>query len=574
MLQMIKRLLGEDIKKIRGSIILLTVDTFFNMFFYGMLFATLLELMNRTLTVERITLFTLIMVVAFFGRLILNIFGYQGVQIGGARSVEKLRIKLGDHIRNLNLGFFNKNSIGSLSNIMLGDVSDFEQILTHNTSDLIKTSFTSIYLMIVAYFINVELALILTAFILIAMPIILLGGRKVNQAGELKKKSINQVISRIVEYLSGMQVFKAYNLTGERFKRLEKALSNFKKESIRTEIAIVPYVLIFQIIVDISFPIVLIFTTLKFGSGEISKVDFLTFTILNMALTNVIRAFAAQYGSFRYMKLSSQKLINTFEQPVMTYTKEDVILPHYDIEFDHVKFSYEKDVAVLKDVSFTAKTGTMTALIGPSGSGKTTVTSLVARFWDIDEGVIRIGGHDIKTVNPDAMLKHISMVFQDVYLLNDTIYNNIKIGNPNATYEKVVEAAKAANCHEFIDKLEAKYETMIGESGSTLSGGEKQRISIARALLKNAPIILLDEATASLDADNEFEIKKAIQKLTKDRTVIVIAHRLNTIVDADQIVLLNNGGIEEIGNHKDLLARKQHYYNMYTEMNRAKAWAI
>lgn len=574
MLRMINRLLGEDIKKIRGPVILLTFDTLFNMFFYGMLFATLLAIMNQTLSINHILTYTFIMIMAFIGRMILNIFGYKGVQIGGARSVEKLRIRLGDHIRNLNLGFFNKNSIGQLSNIMLSDVSDFEQILTHSTSDLIKTAFTSIYLIVVSYFINVELALILTAFIVIAMPIILLGGRKVNTAGERKKKSINKVISRIVEYLSGMQVFKAYNLTGERFVRLEKALRDFKKESIRTEIAIVPYVLIFQIIVDISFPILLILTTLKFGAGDISKVDFLTFTILNMALTNIIRSFAGQYGSFRYLKLSSQKLINTFEHPVMSYTEETVSLPHYDVEFDHVKFAYEKNVPVLNNVSFTAKSGTMTALIGPSGSGKTTVTSLVARFWDIDEGVIKIGGYDIKSVNPDAMLKNISMVFQEVYLLNDTIYNNIKIGNPNASYDEVVKAAQAANCHAFVEKLEAKYETMVGESGSTLSGGEKQRISIARALLKNAPIILLDEATASLDADNEYEIRKAIQALTQDKTVIVIAHRLNTIIDADQIILLNNGTIEEIGNHKELLALKQHYYKMYTEMNRAKAWSL
>jgi len=216
----------------------------------------------------------------------------------------------------------------------------------------------------------------------------------------------------------------------------------------------------------------------------------------------------------------------------------------------------------------------MTALIGPSGSGKTTVISLIARFWDVNNGSIRIGGRDIKDIKPDLLLKHISMVFQEVYLLNDTIYNNIKLGNPKATKEDVIRAAKIANCHEFIEKLDNKYDSLVGEGGSTLSGGEKQRISIARAILKDAPIILLDEATASLDADNELEIRKAIKKLTTNKTVIVIAHRLNTIKDADQIIVLNEGSLEERGNHKQLMENKKRYYNMYNEMEKAKNWAI
>ncbi len=216
----------------------------------------------------------------------------------------------------------------------------------------------------------------------------------------------------------------------------------------------------------------------------------------------------------------------------------------------------------------------MTALIGPSGSGKTTITSLIARFWDVNKGEITVGDKDIKDVNPETLLNHISMVFQDVYLLNDTIYNNIKIGNQDASYDEVIEAAKIANCHEFIKKLPQGYETMVGEGGSTLSGGEKQRISIARAILKDAEIILLDEATASLDADNEMEIRKSIDKLTENKTVIVIAHRLNTIKDAEQIIVLDEGEIEEKGNHEELMKNKKRYYNMLQEMERAKSWAI
>ena len=514
------------------------------------------------------------MVIAFIFRIIVNAIGYTGIQAKGARGIENMRISLGDHIKNINLGFFNKNSIGNLSNIMTNDLQDFEKIITHNTSDLIKTIVLSIYLLIITFFIDVKLAIIQLAFVFVAMPIILTGGKKVARIGKEKKVIMNEVISRMVEYLSGIQVFKAHNLAGKKFERLEKSFRDLKRESIRTEISIVPFVLIFQIIVDISFPILLLIATTKFGIGSIDKKAFLTFIIINIALTNILRVFGAQYGQLRYLKLASQKLIETYKKPEMSYNYEEANFKNYDIQFENVSFEYEKGENIINNLSFKAKEGTMTALVGPSGSGKTTVTSLIARFWDINNGSIKIGGQDIKYIKPDSLLKHISMVFQDVYLLNDTIYNNIKLGNEKATKEDIINAAKIANCHEFIEKLEDKYDTMVGEGGSTLSGGEKQRISIARAILKDAPIVLLDEATASLDADNELEIRKSIKKLTLNKTVIVIAHRLNTIKDADQIIVLNEGHIEEKGSHRELINNKKRYYNMYNEMERAKNWAI
>ncbi|KGI40489.1 ABC transporter ATP-binding protein [Clostridium tetani] len=570
----IKILLGEHSKKLRKPIILLTIDSLFNMFFYSMLYFVLLDLINSQLSFDKIKNYTIAMIIAFVFRVIVNAIGYTGIQAKGARGIQSMRISLGDHIRNINLGFFNKNSIGSLSNIMTNDLQDFEKIITHNTSDLIKTVILSSYLLIITFFIDIQLATIQLIFVIVAIPIILMGGKRVGTIGREKKKVMNEVISRMVEYLSGIQVFKAHNLAGEKFKRLEKSFRDLKRESIRTEISIVPFVLIFQVIVDISFPILLLIATMKFGMTSIDRKAFLTFIIINMALTNVLRAFGAQYGTFRYMKLASQKLISTYNHPEMSYKYEEAKFENHDIQFDNVSFQYEEGENTINSLSFKAKEGTMTALVGPSGSGKTTVTSLIARFWDVNSGTIKIGGQDIKNIKPDSLLKHISMVFQDVYLLNDTIYNNIKLGNPEATKEQVIKAAKVANCHEFIDKLENKYDTMVGEGGSTLSGGEKQRISIARAILKDAHIVLLDEATASLDADNELEIRKAIKKLTENKTVIVIAHRLNTIKDADQIIVLNEGYIEEKGSHKELIENKKRYYNMYNEMEKAQNWAI
>ncbi|NFE86798.1 ABC transporter ATP-binding protein [Clostridium botulinum] len=574
MLGDIKILLGEHSKKLRKPIILLTIDSLFNMFFYSMLYFVLLDLINFQLSFTKIKNYTIAMILAFIFRAIVNAIGYTGIQAKGARGIQSMRISLGDHIKNINLGFFNKNSIGSLSNIMTNDLQDFEKVITHSTSDLIKTVVLSVYLLIITFFIDVKLAIIQLAFVLVAMPIILMGGKKVTAIGKQKKEVMNEVISRMVEYLSGIQVFKAHNLAGEKFQRLEKSFRDLKRESIRTEVSIVPFVLIFQIIVDISFPVLLLIATTKFGVGNIDKKAFLTFIIINIALTNILRAFGAQYGVFRYLRLASQKLIKTYNQPEMSYKYEEANFRNYDIEFKNVSFKYKEGENTINNLSFKAEEGTMTALVGPSGSGKTTITSLIARFWDINSGAIKIGGKDIKDINPDSLLKHISMVFQDVYLLNDTIYNNIKLGNERATKDDVIKAAKIANCHEFIEKLEDKYDTAVGEGGSTLSGGEKQRISIARAIIKDAPIVLLDEATASLDADNELEIRKAIKKLTLNKTVIVIAHRLNTIKDADQIIVLNEGYIEEKGSHIELIKNKKRYYNMYVEMERAKNCAI
>ncbi|KEI04395.1 ABC transporter ATP-binding protein [Clostridium botulinum] len=574
MLDDIKNLLGEERKKLRKPLILLTIDTLFNMVFYSVLYFVLLDLIRNDLSFSKIKTYSIIMIIAFIARAIVNAKGYTGIQEKGARAIEKMRISLGDHIRNINLGFFNKNSIGSLSNIMTNDLQEFEIVITHSTPDLIKTVFLSAYLCIITFFIDIQLAIIQLVFIGIAMPIILLGGRKVSNIAKQKKKVINDVISRMVEYINGIQVFKSYNLVGEKFRRLEKSFRDFKTQSIRTEISIIPFVLIFQIIVDISFPILLLIATTKFGVGSIDKREFLTFIIINLVLTNVIRAFAAQYGNFRYLKLASEKLIETYNYPEMSYKYEEENFKNYDIEFDNVSFEYEKGENTLNNLSFKAKEGTMTALVGPSGSGKTTITSVIARFWDVNKGKIKIGGKDIKNIKPDVLLKNISIVFQDVYLLNDTIYNNIKLGNQKATKEDIIKAAKIANCHEFIEEMPNKYDTIVGEGGSTLSGGEKQRISIARAILKDAPIVLLDEATASLDADNELEIRKSIKKLTQNKTVIVIAHRLNTIKDADQIIVLNEGHIEEKGNHEELINNHKRYYNMYNEMKRAQNWSI
>lgn len=571
MLNDIKTLSGKEFKRLKKPVFLLVIDSLFYMMNYMMFYFTIVDLITETFTLKKIIVYTVIMIVANTIRYLFNRVGYTGIQSQGARIIQDLRLRMGDHLRNLNLGYFNKHNIGNVINIITNDLQDFEHVLTHSTSELIKLGILSVYLLLVTFAISPILGILQILIAAAGAIFIVLGMKKSSKIALKKKHTMDDVVSRMIEYISGMELFKSYNLAGEKFKRLKDSFNDLKKESINTEIALAPYILIFQLTVDISFALLLLVSTQLFISGSINKIMFFSYIIIGLSLSNILKAFSGQYVFFQYMKLATDKLINVYNEKEISYEFEVMPFKNYDIKFENVSFSYEKDKPVLKNISFEAKQGTSTALVGSSGSGKTTVTNLIARFWDCQSGIISIDGTDITKIYPEELLTNISMIFQDVYLVNDTIENNIKLGKPDATHEEVVKAAKDASCHEFVTELENSYDTVVGEGGSTLSGGEKQRISIARALLKDTPIILLDEATASLDADNEHEIRKSLDKLIKNKTVITIAHKLNTIKNYDQIIVMSDGIIEEKGTHEELMKNKKRYYEMYTEMKKAQS---
>ena len=571
MLNDIKTLSGKEFKRLKKPVFLLVIDSLFYMINYMMFYFTIVDLITETFTLNKIIVYTVIMIVANTVRYLFNRVGYTGIQSQGARIIQDLRLRMGDHLRNLNLGYFNRHNIGNVINIITNDLQDFEHVLTHSTSELIKLGILSVYLLLVTFAISPILGILQILIAAAGAIFIVLGMKKSSRIALKKKHTMDNVVSRMVEYISGMELFKSYNLAGEKFKRLKDSFNDLKKESINTEIALAPYILIFQLTVDISFALLLLASTQFFISGSINKIMFFSYIIIGLSLSNILKAFSGQYVFFQYMKLATDKLINVYNEKEISYEFEVMPFKNYDIKFENVSFSYEKDKPVLKNISFEAKQGTSTALVGSSGSGKTTVTNLIARFWDCQSGIISIDGTDITKIYPEELLTNISMIFQDVYLVNDTVENNIKLGKPDATHEEVVKAAKDASCHEFITELENSYDTVVGEGGSTLSGGEKQRISIARALLKDTPIILLDEATASLDADNEHEIRKSLDKLIKNKTVITIAHKLNTIKNYDQIIVMSDGIIEEKGTHEELMKNKKRYYEMYTEMKKAQS---
>ncbi len=571
----IKKLMSYDnYQKLRRTTAILTLDALFHGGIYSMLFLVLINLINDDLTKGKIQKYTIIMAILIFIRFLILKKGYYDAQTYGAEIVSDMRIKMGDYIKKLNMGFFNKNNIGEITNIITNDLNDFEMYITHQLPELVKSIILAIYLSIIIVIFEPLLGLIQVLIFIGVLPVVIFCSRAIKKRGYILKSVRASMISRIIEYIKGIEVFKSYNMVGDRFKNLENSLQDVRKESIKLELSGMPYILPLQVAVGVSFPIVLILAVNRLVAGIIGVEQLITFTIISLAYSGVLLKFSGIYVVSRYFSLSVDKLLSILELPQISYELDEYEFSNYDIKFTDVKFEYIENKPVINNISFMAKEGEMTALVGASGSGKSTIMNLIARFWDIQSGKIEIGGMDIKKVNPEVLLRNISMVFQNVYLLEDTILENIRIGNQNATKEEVIEAAKRAYCHEFITELENGYDTIITEGGDSLSGGEKQRISIARAFLKDAPILLLDEATASLDVDNEYLVQRSFRQLIKDKTVIVIAHRLNTIKDSNKIIVFDEGRIIESGSHEHLMNFNGKYAHMYTTMCEAKEWSL
>jgi ATP-binding cassette subfamily B protein len=484
------------------------------------------------------------------------------------------RLGLGDHLRKLSMGFFRGRDPGDITALMLTDYSNIETMISHLLMDAISSVVLPVVFLVFLLPFNWRMTLITMAPIPLALMAAVLTRLIVLRTGKRHIKAKNDATSRMLEYLDGMKNIKAFNLHGAKFERLRKSFDTLKRISIRQEAAAGPAVMLGVWILNAGIALIMLLGIAFLLRGTLSLPHFLFFLILGTRMYDPLSRVLVNFVELSYFSISAARIKAIFDTRPLPEPEQATKLSRHDIHFDNVTFHYH-ETDVLKNVSFSLQENTMTALVGHSGSGKSTITRLIARFWDVNDGEVRIGGRPVAEYRSEDLLAKISMVFQDVYLFNDTILNNIKVGRADATMVEVIAAAQKAQCHEFIEKLSDGYETMVGERGATLSGGEKQRISIARAILKDAPIVLLDEATASLDPENELYIQEAIGELIKGRTLVVIAHRLSTITHADQILVLKRGEIVERGTHDELLSNGEGTYAaMWNEQKHAHNWKL
>ncbi|WP_166924875.1 ABC transporter ATP-binding protein [Flavobacterium poyangense] len=484
----------------------------------------------------------------------------------------RLRIELGNRIQKLSLGFFKQRDPGEIVSVILQDVANFESIFGHSAGNLASGFFGTLVLSVFLFVYDWRLALCLISAIPLIYPFLRVADYLVSTLGKKQIAARNTVGAKFLEYVQGIRHLKAYGLTGEKHQGLEKAFEELRSKSIKMESVPGPFIVTAVVVFEICF-LAMIALGLYYLSGNTITVPVLiTFLIMGYNLYNPLKVIMVDYLMLCYMNESLSRIITVLDEPTMETDKNE-FPTHYNIDFKNVSFAYQNKLTV-QNLNFSVPEKSMTALVGHSGSGKTTIASLIARFWDVQSGSITIGGVDIRTINQENFYILISEVFQDVYLFDDTIYNNIKIGKPSAGREEIMKAAEKAQVLNFTNGFAEGMDTRVGEGGSKISGGQKQRISIARALLKDAPIILLDEATASLDPENEIYIQQAIQELVRHKTVIVIAHKLATIQKADQILVLDDGKIIERGIHSELLDQKGKYNSMWEIQQKSGGWKI
>jgi len=470
------------------------------------------------------------------------------------------RIDLAERLKKLPLSYFGKRDLADLAETMMNDMNLYETIFSHAVPHIYSTAISTgvIALMLIIY--NPKLAFAALWVIPISLLIIFLSRKSQKKVVQNWIDDNRKVFDDLQEKIEQIEQIKSYNLEEQMLKDFFKKLNMSTKQKTKGEIVAGTLTGIATAILKLGIISVAVVGVNMLIAGEINILVYIAFLMMTTSIYLPIEGIITFMSMIVMLDAVVGRIKEIKTMPIQE-GKNQMNIKNYDIEFNNVHFGYD-DHSVINGVSFTAKQGEITALIGSSGSGKTTLTKLAARFWDVDKGEIRIGGEDVSDVDPDVLLKNFSIVFQDVTLFNSSIKDNIRIGKKGATDEEIVRAAKIARCYEFIDKMPEGIDTIIGENGQRLSGGERQRISIARAILKDAPIILLDEATASLDVENESLIQEALSELIKDKTVMVIAHRLRTIRNADKIILLNAGKIEAMGTDDELCKNSKYYKNM------------
>ena len=579
-------LAGEKKTLMVCSAVLSTVSVFLLLVPYLSIYCVLAELLRHADDIAAVDAAYVITwaVWGVVGLLLGYLFMYVGgmcSHIAAFRILYGIRVKLADHIGSLPLGYFNKNATGKIKKVVELDVERIELFIAHQLPDLINTAVMLVVIIVAMFSLDVWLALacIIPMVLGFAAQFSMMAGKKAKTGLKEYFDALESISTSSVQYVRGMPAIKVFGQTVHSFRKFYQDMLHYRDFSLRYtnnfERGYVSFKVILLSLATFFFPV-----GVYFLSKDPDHVAFAATLMLFLVLAPGISTPIFKLNSFASAMTTIAEGVNRIDDMLKEQPIPEPDNGHkptgYDIAFQHVSFSYNEQGGneVLRDISFVAQQGKITALVGPSGSGKSTIAQLIPRFWDVQKGTISVGGVDIRAMKTGELMDAMSFVFQDTFLFSDTLYNNILAGRPSATREDVYRAAKAAQCHTFIERLPKGYDTLIGEGGVHLSGGEAQRVSVARAILKNAPILILDEATAYADPENEYEMQLALGELIKGKTVLIIAHRLTTICEADQIIVLRDGTIADRGTHRELLARGGLYKNMWVAYTSSTDWTV
>lgn len=557
---------------IKGCIACVVQDISF-MFPVGLLYSLVIDMMNGGVTGKRVIFYVIGALACLCFIFVATWFQYNATYLATYVESGVRRITLAEQLRKIPLSFFGNKDLADLTNSIMGDCATLETAFSHYVPALAGSLISTTLIGICLFAFDWRMALAAVWVLPIAFTITFFSAR-IQEYFNQKSVEANVALENgVQECIENLQDLKANNAEANYLKGLDKKIDYVEKRHIITELGTALFVVSSTLILKFGIATVALIGSALLIRGELTIPLFFMFLLVASRLYAPLEGALQNLAAIISTRTNINRMNEILDHPIQTGS-DTLINKGYDIVFDHVTFAYNTGETVLKDVSFTAKQGQVTALVGPSGGGKTTVSRLAARFWDINSGRITVGGMDISKIEPEKLLSLYSIVFQDVTLFNNTIMENIRIGRKDATDEEVIAAARLANCEEFAMKLPDGYNSMIGENGCELSGGERQRISIARAFLKNAPIILLDEATASLDAENETLIQAAVSRLIKDKTVLVIAHRMRTVSGTDKVVVLSDGSVAEQGSPEELMNTGKIYPHMVKLQTISQNWGI
>ena len=564
---------GTEQKNIRNSILLGFVNAVFHAMQLWALFVVLSALVEGSKSKETALTALGIMLLSIAGKIVTQYVSQLQRTHAGYFMVAEKRVYIGDKLKVVPMGFFNQNSLGQLTAVATTTLSDVENAAPVVLVTSLGGFLNSLVFSLTIFLFDWRIGLIVAAGVVLFLYVVSLMEKR--SRADIPKRQAAQatLVEKVLETIQGMSVVKAFDLDDAKGKKVDQAIDESCEKNSVLERAVNPYVAAQQVILNLCSAAILFASISFYLNGTLSLVYCLMMMVSSFMVFEQLKTAGSSMANLRITESSINRANEIDSVPVMDDHGRKIVPETHDIELESVDFSYETR-PVLQDVSLRIPDKTTTAIVGPSGSGKTTLCNLIARFWDVNGGRVSIGGHDVKDYTLDSLMANISMVFQNVYLFNDTIENNIKFGKPNATHDEVVAAAKKACCDDFIDALPDGYNTVVGEGGATLSGGEKQRLSIARAMLKVAPIVIFDEATANVDPENEDRLQAAIEALTRDKTIIMIAHRLKTVRHADQIVVLDGGRIVQRGTHDELLAQKGIYSDFVGMREKAIGWKL